>query len=78
MNERLREELLEKRKELEWKNNLRSLEVINWIDGLLKRLEEPAAPAPKEVIVDLPDKEPEEKKEVKKPGKTQKIVFKKK
>lgn len=78
MNERLKEELIAKRKELEWKNNLRSLEVINWIDGLLKRLEEPAAPAPKEVIVDLPDKEPEEKKEVKKPGKTQKIVFKKK
>lgn len=78
MNERLKEELLEKRKELEWKNNLRSLEVINWIDGLLKRLEEPAASAPKEVIVDLPDKEPEEKKEVKKPGKSQKIVFKKK
>lgn len=78
MNERLREELIAKRKELEWKNNLRSLEVINWIDGLLKRLEEPAPKAPKEVIVDLPDKEPEEKKEVKKPGKTQKIVFKKK
>ena len=79
MNERLREELLEKRKELEWKNNLRSLEVINWIDELLKKIEGEKKPeAPKEVIVDLPDKEPEEKKEVKKPGKTQKIVFKKK
>lgn len=81
MNERLKEELITKRKELEWKNNLRSLEVINWIDELLKKIEEPAEPAPKapkEVIVDLPDREPEEKKEVKKPGKTQKIVFKKK
>lgn len=75
MNERLRKELLEKRKELEWKNNLRSLEVINWIDGLLKRLEEPdaEAPASKEVIVDLPDEKPEEKNPAKK-----KIVFKKK
>lgn len=78
MNERLKGELRAKLEELRRKNNLRSLEVINWIDGLLKRLEEPEAPAPKEVIVDLPDKEPEEKREVKKPGKTQKIVFKKK
>lgn len=79
MNERLREELIAKRKELEWKNNLRSLEVINWIDELLKKIEGEKKPeAPQEVIVDLPDKEPEEKKEIKKPGKTQKIVFKKK
>lgn len=78
MNEKLRAELIAKREELKWKNNLRSLEIINWIEGLLKEFEEPEAQAPKEVIVDLPDKEPEEKKEVKKPGKTQKIVFKKK
>lgn len=78
MNERLREELLEKRKELEWKNNLRSLEIINWIDGLLKKIEgekKPSATAPKELEVELPEEKPEE---TKKPGKVSKIVFKKK
>jgi len=77
MNERIKEELIAKRKELEWKNNLRSLEVINWIDELLKKIEgekKPAAPAPKEVVVDLPEEKPAEEK---KPAK-KKITFKKK
>lgn len=75
MIEQIKEELIAKRKELEWKNNLRSLEVINWIDGLLKKIEGEKKPeAPKEVIVDLPDEEPAEEK---KPAK-KKIVFKKK
>ena len=79
MPERLKAELNAKLEELRRKNNLRSLEIINWIEGLLKKAEseEPEAPKePEEIEVELPKEE--EKKEVKKPGKTQKIVFKKK
>ena len=84
MTGRIRAELEAKRKELERKNNLRSLEIINWIDELLKKLNIPQEPqveeAPKEVVVELPEREePEEPEEteVKKPAK-KKIQFKKK
>ena len=84
MTGRIRAELEAKRKELERKNNLRSLEIINWIDELLKKLDIPQEPKiqkePEAIEVDLPEpkekEEPEEAK-VKKPTK-KKIVFKKK
>ena len=70
-NEEIRKALEEKIKELERKNNLRSLEVIEWIKELIKKLEvKEEKPQPKEVKVELPE---EEKKPAKK-----KIVFKKK
>lgn len=79
MTGRIRAELEAKRKELERKNNLRSLEIINWIDELLKKLDIPQEPkvekAPKEVVVELPEEE--EEPEAKKPAK-KKIQFKKK
>ena len=57
-------------KELEWKNNLRSLEVIEWLKGLLKLLPEPEVEQPiTKVEVELQDVKPVVKK---------KIVFKKK
>ena len=79
MTGRIRAELIAKREELRRKNNLRSLEIINWIDELLKKLDIPQEPKiqkkPEAEEVELP--EPEEKEEVKKPAK-KKIVFKKK
>ena len=57
-------------KELEWKNNLRSLEVIEWLKGLLKLLPEQEVEQPiTKVEVELQDVKPVVKK---------KIVFKKK
>ena len=37
--EEIRNELQEKIKELEWRNNVRSLELIEWINSLLKKME---------------------------------------
>lgn len=57
-------------KELEWKNNLRSLEVIEWLKGLLKLLPEAEVEQPiTKVEIELQDVKPVVKK---------KIVFKKK
>ena len=69
--EEIRTALEEKIKELERKNNLRSLEVIEWLKELIKNMEVvEETPAPKEVKVELP----EEKKEAPK----KKISFKRK
>ncbi|MBO7219210.1 MAG: hypothetical protein J6W16_03710 [Methanobrevibacter sp.] len=64
-------------KELEWKNNLRSLEVIDWLKELKKLLPEAKVwqPSPKEIFVEVP--EPKKEAEVK-PVAKKKIVFKKK
>ena len=71
-NEELIKAFEEKIKELERKNNLRSLEVIDWIKELIKKLEVvEEKPQPKEIKVELPEEE--EKKPAKK-----KISFKKK
>ena len=79
MIDRIREQLIAKRKELERKNNLRSLEVINWIDELLKMLEEKPAPIEKEITIQIPEEVVEEAvKEEKKAAPKKKIVFKKK
>ena len=72
--EELRKALEEKIKELERKNNLRSLEVIEWLKELIAKMEvKEEKPAPKEVKVELP-----EEAEEKKPAPKKKIVFKKK
>ena len=86
MIDRIREQLIAKRRELERKNNLRSLEVINWIDELLKMIEEKPQPKVKEIRVEIPEVTEElveeaveaAKEELKKPAPKRKIVFKKK
>ena len=72
----VRDAIVAKIKELEWKNQLRSLEVINWLNDLLKMLPDNTVVevAPKSVIVELPDVDA---KPVKQPVK-KKIVFNKK
>lgn len=74
-NEEIKQALEEKIKELERKNNLRSLEVIEWLKDLIKKLEvvEPKV-IEKKVEVELPVEEEEEKK----PAPKKKISFNKK
>ena len=71
MIETIRAELEAKIKELERKNNLRSLEMIEWIKWLLKRME--TKEEVKEVEVELPKEEV-----VEKPTPKKKISFKRK
>ena len=79
MIEEIRKELELKIKELEWKNNLRSLEVIDWLKSLLKKMEEKPTPIKKEITVEIPAEVVEEVvKEEKKPAPKKKIAFKKK
>lgn len=73
--EEIREELQNKIHELEWRNTVRSLELINWMQEILKKTEPKQAPIKKEVKVELPE---EEVKEEKKPAPKRKITFKKK
>lgn len=70
----MREEILKKIHELEWKNNVRSLEIIEFLKWLLAKLpeEKKVEKIEKVVEVNLPDEE-----EVKTAPK-RKIVFKKK
>ena len=71
-NEEIKQALEEKIKELERKNNLRSLEVIEWIKELIKKLEvKEEKVIEKKIEVELPEEE--EKKTPKK-----KISFKRK
>lgn len=72
--EEIREELQNKIHELEWRNNVRSLELINWMQEILKKTEPKQAPIKKEIKVEIP----EVVEEVKKPAPKRKIVFKKK
>jgi DNA-binding NtrC family response regulator len=51
--EEIREELLNKIHELEWRNNVRSLELINWMQDLLKKTEPKQAPIKKEIKVEV-------------------------
>lgn len=69
----MREEILKKIHELEWKNNVRSLEIIEFLKGLLAKLPEEKKEEIKKVVeVKLP-----EEKEVKTAPK-RKIVFNRK
>ena len=70
----MREEIEKKIKELEWRTNVRSLDMIDWLKFLLTKLPEECKKeeqAPKEVVVELPEVE-------KKVVATRKITFKKK
>lgn len=86
MIEQLREQLIAKRKELERRTQVRSLEMIEWINSLLKQLEEKPQPKVKEITVEIPEVSEElveeaieaAKEELKKPAPKRKIVFKKK
>ena len=73
MIEEIKKEFEAKIKELERKNNLRSLEMIEWIKGLLAKLEVKEEPKPIKVEVKEVEEPKEEKKVIKK-----KITFKKK
>jgi hypothetical protein len=73
----MREKILNKIHELEWKNNVRSLEIISFLKELLAEL-----PEEKKVEVKIPQKIevelPEEKEEEVKATPKRKIVFRKK
>ena len=73
MIEEIKKELNEKIKELERKNNLRSLEMIEWIKWLLAKLEVKEEVKQEPIKVEL-----KEEVEEKKPAPKKKIVFKKK
>ena len=73
MIEEIKKELEAKIKELERKNNLRSLEMIEWIKWLLAKLEVKEEVKPEPIKVEL-----KEEVEEKKPAPKKKIVFKKK
>lgn len=73
MIEEIKKELEAKIKELERKNNLRSLEMIEWIKWLLTKLEVKEEVKQEPIKVELKE-EVEEKKSAPK----KKIVFKKK
>ena len=71
--EEIKKALEEKIKEFERRNNLRSLEVIEWLKELIAKMEFKEEKPTKEVKVELP-----EEAEEKKPAPKKKIVFKKK
>lgn len=71
----MREEILKKIHELEWKNNVRSLEIIEFLKWLLAKLPEEKKEEVKKVVkIEVPEVEEEEVKTAPK----RKIVFKKK
>ena len=83
MTEEIRKEILAKIEELEWRNNLRSLEMIEWLNWLLKKTEVKEEKKVEPIRVELEEeeeeeKEEEEKSEEKKVAPKRKIVFKKK
>lgn len=64
----MREKILAKIHELEWNNHPRSLEIIDFLNGLLKELpEEKVEVVEKKVEVELPEPAPKKK-----------VIFKKK
>jgi len=73
MIEEIKKELEAKIKELERKNQLRSLEMIEWIKWLLAKLEVKEEVKQEPIKVEL-----KEEVEEKKPAPKKKIVFKKK
>ena len=75
MIEEIKKELEAKIKELERKNNLRSLELIEWINSLLKKMEVKEVKKPEPIKVEVVEKEVEEEKPA---APKKKISFKKK
>lgn len=78
MTEEIRKEILAKIEELEWRNNLRSLEMIEWLKWLLKKTEVKEEKKVEPIRVELEEEKEEEKSEEKKVAPKRKIVFKKK
>lgn len=78
MIEEIRKEILAKIEELEWRNNLRSLEMIEWLNWLLKKTEVKEEKKVEPIRVELEEEKEEEKSEEKKVAPKRKIVFKKK
>lgn len=76
--EEIRLALEEKIKELEWKNNLRSLEVIEWLKELLKKMEVKEEKKPEPIKVEVVEKKVEEESEEEKPTPKKKISFSRK
>jgi hypothetical protein len=78
--EEIKQELQNKIHELEWKNNLRSFEMITWLNELLKKMETKEAPVKKEIKVEIPEVVEETVEEVveEKKAPKRKIIFKKK
>jgi hypothetical protein len=73
MTKEIKQELIAKIHELEWKNNIKSFEIINWINDLLKKYpceEKKVEEVKKEIKVELPEE--------KKPAPKRKISFIKK
>lgn len=59
----MREEIEKKIKELEWKSEVKSILMIDWLKGLLSKLPEEKKEEPvKEVKVELPEEKPTKKK----------------
>lgn len=76
--EQIKEELQNKVKEYERSVTVRSLEVINWLNDLIKRIDVEApkkVEVKKEIKVELPEEPVEEEK---KPAPKRKIVFNRK
>lgn len=73
--EEIKQELQAKIKELERKNNLRSLEIINWINELLKKMEVKEEKKPEPVKVEVVEKKVEEEPEEEKPAPKKKVIF---
>ena len=78
MTEEIRKEILAKIEELEWRNNLRSLEMIEWLNWLLKKTEVKEEKKVEPIRVEIEEEKEEEKSEEKKVAHKRKIVFKKK
>jgi len=78
MTEEIRKEILAKIEELEWRNNLRSLEMIEWLNWLLKKTEVKEEKKVEPIRVEIEEEKEEEKSEEKKVAPKRKIVFKKK
>ena len=78
MTEEIRKEILAKIEELEWRNNLRSLEMIEWLNWLLKKTEVKEEKKVEPIRVEIEEEKEEEKSDEKKVAPKRKIVFKKK
>lgn len=76
--EEIRNELQEKIKELEWRNNVRSLELIEWLNSLLKKMEVEEVKKPEPVKVEVVENKVEEEPKEEKPTPKKKIIFSRK
>lgn len=71
MPEEIRQEIQAKIKELEWTTSVKSILMIEWLNGLLAKTEVKSEPTKKEVVIEIPEVE-------EKPTPKKKISFRKK